>query len=136
MAKLSDIPKQNSFEVPENYFENFAVNVQQRIQTEEKPKGKTVWLHQLKPYLSVAALFVFAFSLWYAYAQFATQEQSLVAETELSAEDYYLYALDQSSMIDYSTLETEVALEADETDPISYYLSEEMAYSSLLIEGY
>ena len=58
---LAEIGNQNPFTVPQNYFENFAVAMEQQIFTEKK-EAKTIPLYsKLKPFYYIAAAVVMAF---------------------------------------------------------------------------
>jgi hypothetical protein len=54
MKKLDDIPKENNFKVPENYFENLENKIAERIES-EKPTKRISPFDIFKPYMYMAA---------------------------------------------------------------------------------
>ena len=54
MNNLSNMKKDQPFKVPEDYFENLGDRIQERIETEENPKGRNIFV-VLKPYMWMAA---------------------------------------------------------------------------------
>jgi hypothetical protein len=98
--KLEDIPKTNSFKVPEGYFDNFQSRMANRIIKETDRKHPKPVFIALKPRiigvvtLSVAALVIVGLII------FSPKDQSIVfSESEL-AEIYQYSAINESSEID------------------------------------
>ncbi len=54
MKKLEDIPKKNSFKVPDDYFENLESKIEERV-INEKPVAKVSAFDIFKPYIYMAA---------------------------------------------------------------------------------
>ena len=54
---LSNMKKDSPFRVPEDYFDNFAARLENKIQQENKPQHRSKLYLLRKPYLAVAATF-------------------------------------------------------------------------------
>lgn len=91
MKRLEDIPKKQSFKVPDGYFEDLPMRIQARIET-EKPKsvvsfsyGKLALLYTL-PIILIGIVSVV---VWNNYA--AKTEDPLVALENVAAEQLVAY---------------------------------------------
>jgi hypothetical protein len=102
MKKLNDIPKKDSFKIPEDYFESFPNELRKKIKiqnTETKHRFITV----LKPYLYFAGFFLILAILIKTGVSLLTEDyrnpaNPIIANTELESE-YYEYDLIPDEMI-------------------------------------
>jgi hypothetical protein len=106
MDILKNFGKENPFSVPENYFEDFAQNIQRRIK-EEEPSKKTVTMSRIAIVFSAAA--TLAIALFAAGAIFGTkspsgnglQQNIAAAEYDETESDTWIAYLDESTQIEY-----------------------------------
>jgi hypothetical protein len=106
MDILKNFGKENPFSVPENYFEDFAQNIQRRIK-EEEPSKKTVTMSRIAIVFSAAA--TLAIALFAAGAIFRTkspsgnglQQNIAAAEYDETESDTWIAYLDESTQIEY-----------------------------------
>ena len=106
MDILKNFGKENPFSVPENYFEDFAQNIQRKIK-EEEPSKKTVTMSRIAIVFSAAA--TFAIALFAAGAIFGTkspsgnglQQNIAAAEYDETESDTWIAYLDESTQIEY-----------------------------------
>ena len=106
---LEKIGNKNPYKVPENYFEDFANNMDKLLDTmplpdgmvaeEMKPAGKSISLgDRLKPLMRVAAVVAILSGTSYLAVQpiieQAKNEQMMMAEIEFTEDDYQ-YLLDE-----------------------------------------
>jgi len=90
---LNDVGKKLPFEVPENYFENFA------LQMDEKIMGKRTSSRKFfKPWMYIAASIV---GILLAGQIFYTVYQNNTRNKEDNYEAYVLSQVDESSIVDY-----------------------------------
>lgn len=90
---LAEIGKELPFGVPENYFEHFAVQMDEQIVSKSIPVRKL-----LKPWMYMAAMFV---GVLFSGQIFYNKYQN---NTSLNAENYEFYVLsqvDETALIDY-----------------------------------
>lgn len=92
-TELSKIKKENPFQVPSHYFDDFPARLQAKIDAENLPEVKITnrFIHYLKPALGLAAGFVLIILLvqWPLKTFMpGTQKLSSINETELSDMDY------------------------------------------------
>ena len=127
LDKFKEQQKQNSFDVPENYFENF----QEKLNSKIKEDNSKVTNYQIiKPYLMVAASFALLFMIWKTVAHFSTNNSEFVVESEMideieNYENYELYALSDNELSDYLSDNDGVLEKVDSKDAIIDYLIEE-----------
>ena len=90
---LSDIGNKLPFEVPENYFDNFA------LQMDEQILGKSIsFRNSFKPWMYIAASLV---GILLAVQIFYTVYQNNTRNKEDNYEAYVLSQVDESSIVDY-----------------------------------
>ncbi len=92
-SKLSKIKKENPFQVPEHYFDDFSARLQAKIDAENAvdTKHENRFIHYLKPVLGLAAGFALIFLLvQWPLKTFVpnTRTASSTNDTELSDMDY------------------------------------------------
>lgn len=127
LDKFKEQQKQNSFDVPENYFENF----QEKLNSKIKENNTKVSNYQrIKPYLMAAASFALLFMIWKTVTHFSTNNSDLIVKTEITQElenyeDYELYALSDHEIVDYLFDNENVLEENNSDDAIIDYLIEE-----------
>ncbi|MGD0340912.1 MAG: hypothetical protein ABSA76_04285 [Bacteroidales bacterium] len=114
MKTLNEIPRQNPFKVPENYFEEANRRIIASAADTSNVVAKTGLYRRLRPYLIAAASIALIAVLSYTAARILIPGTSEPAIPELSAEEF------SSSYIDYIDVRT---LE-DGTDPAA--LSDEI----------
>jgi hypothetical protein len=98
---LDQIGNQNPFRVPDNYFENFAAAMEQKIS--EKKETKIIPLYRkLKPLYYIAAAVVLAFFAG-DYLTMKTSNEALYAEqTEIEQQsDVLLAFVDEQTLVNY-----------------------------------
>lgn len=87
--ELSKIKKENPFEVPDHYFDDFTARLQHRIETEEtgNKKQQNTIIRFLKPALGLAASFALIFMLVYWPLKSFLPNQVAQTETTNELED-------------------------------------------------
>jgi len=98
IISLDDFDKKSPFTVPENYFEQFALEIEAKV----TPKPTTV-IRLLKPWMYMAAMFIGIFAVSQLVI-FKPDNKQLT-----STDNYDLYFMSQ----------------VDESDIVNYYLNEE-----------
>lgn len=93
---LEEIDRKLPFSVPENYFENFAVRMDEQINTTRTERRIPLY----KIWASVAAALVGVFVLSQVYFNFSTQKNIAKTKTE-NYEQYVLSQVDEASLFDY-----------------------------------
>jgi len=96
---LNKFGNKKPFSVPENYFENFAAEMEKQIVPK---KGKTVtvsFVAKLKPFLYAAAMFALVFTV----GNYLMTERNELIATEITMEqnELYLSYLDEDILIEY-----------------------------------
>jgi hypothetical protein len=99
--------KEHPFRVPENYFENFAGRLQDRLSQEQNIPAAGRMIRFLRPQLGLAAMIAGVLLLtWFGYRQFVYENQdgviqeSVIDNYELSSiVDYYLHDYDEELLI-------------------------------------
>jgi hypothetical protein len=131
MKELNDIPKQNPFKVPENYFENLTDRIiSQTSAIETVPQKKSI-VRRLRPFLAVAASVALLALIGYTALYFIGNGQRR-SSSEVAVSDKYssIYLND----IDITTLEENVAEnetlieipEISKNEIIDYLISEDI----------
>jgi hypothetical protein len=142
MANLKDIDKNNTFKVPEDYFDDFTREMQTKIAEEnlkstygnenpfsvpenyfedlriKKEKRLSIGTRQkLRPYLAIAASIVFVFIIWQIALNALDNDTKVVDVDTVVMEEQSLYAgnIDLSD-IDQTDLENEFNIYLNETD--------------------
>lgn len=91
MKRLEDIPKKQSFKVPDGYFEDLPMRIQVRIET-EKPKSVVSFSYgklALRYALPIILIGIVSVAVWNNYA--AKTEDPLVALENVAAEQLVAY---------------------------------------------
>lgn len=101
---LTKIGNKNPFTVPDNYFEDFARDIQNRV-GKKKSSEKTVSMSRISIIFSVAAMIavvVFAARSIFGHQDAATPEAAMIASErfETTPSDWIAY-LDESTQIEY-----------------------------------
>ena len=100
---LAEIGNKNPFTVPENYFENFAAAMEQKISAEKKTKIIPLY-NKLKPFYYIAAAVVLAFFVGdYLTIKTSTGIDAEYAETYTMPEssDVLLAYIDEHTLVEY-----------------------------------
>lgn len=77
--KLTNIPREIPFTVPEEYFEQFALNIDKQIAQKRSVRSLQPWMYAAAIFVGVVAIGVMSY-IWYTNHQ---------ESTSLMAEDYY-----------------------------------------------
>lgn len=93
---LNEIGNRNPFEVPDNYFADFANQMDEKIGF-KKPK----LIQLMKPWLYMAAMFMGIFVLGNVFYQVYLHHQNTKYETEEFYDFYVSSQIDSSILIDY-----------------------------------
>ena len=128
-TSLDNLKKELPFTVPENYFDNFAVRLQERMQTESKPGLFRKTYELVRPQLALAAAIAAFAVIGYVTVKLImndnTSTDNVVEITDVI--DYYLDDFDDDMLI--STLAEGNNIEwintSMENNNILDYLSEE-----------
>lgn len=96
--RLEQLDKKLPFSVPENYFENFAENLQSHLTP--RTVHSVPLYHKLRPYLFAAAIFIGILLVGVPIYQ-RMQTQAKVTFTTAEYNDYVLSEVDEDMMIDY-----------------------------------
>lgn len=127
---LNEIKKTNSsvgFKIPDNYFESLDDTILSVIQADETPFGKKI-IMVLKPWISLAAIFILVALLYYSVPYLTTKDKSLaqaLPNTEISLE-FLSTRFDESELIDFiiqednATIFESIKTEQNLLDGISY----------------
>jgi hypothetical protein len=94
---LKETGNRNPFTVPENYFENFAADIDAKIAS-DKLTAKRL----LKPWFYMAAMFVGLFIMGHAF--YAVYQNSRKMDADLY-EMYVMSQIDQTVVLDYYPIE-------------------------------
>lgn len=97
---LEEIGKELPFTVPENYFEQFATQMEAQVMVKRKPSRKA-----LINWMSMAAMFV---GILIMGQVFYTAYQNNTAKNEDNYELYVLSQVDESSLMDYYVADSSV----------------------------
>ena len=90
---INEIWKELPFSVPENYFNDFALQLEQQIGIHKQPASRFI-----KPWMYMAAMFVGIFVLGQVfYTLYSTSSQV----NQENYETYVLSQVDESSILDY-----------------------------------
>jgi hypothetical protein len=113
MKELNDIPKQNPFRVPENYFGNLTERVISRTTSAETQSPGKTKVRRLRPFIAVAASVALISLIGYTAFYFAgSARKGSSAGTDLTGKYTSIYLND----IDIATLEENVTVNATEPD--------------------
>lgn len=89
MNKLENIPKQETFSVPEGYFENLPAKIQARVSS-AKPEAETSFIFRYKLQYVLPAVFFVAFGVfWFTDTRQSADVASMLASIE--TEDIVTY---------------------------------------------
>ncbi len=94
--RLEQLDKKLPFAVPENYFENFAENLESQLTP--KTVHKVPLYRKLRSYLYVAAIFVGVLLVGVPIYQ-SMQSNTIIASDDYN--EYVLSEVDEDMMIDY-----------------------------------
>ncbi len=138
VPKLSNIKKENPFETPDKYFDNFSEQLKMKIEAEKEIAGKQHGIIRfLKPALGLAASFALIFMLVnIPLKKFMSQKVAdSNIETELTETDYLsvIAGIDESSfflLLD----EPDGGIEFSEEDLLTYASANTSEYE-LFIES-
>ena len=99
---LNKFGNKRPFSVPENYFENFAVEMEKQI-APKKGETKTVpFITKLKPFLYAAAMFALVFTVGnYLTKSNDDVDTIMVTEIVIEQNDLFLTYLDEDTLIEY-----------------------------------
>ena len=76
MLNLDDIKKENNFKVPEGYFEDFPLRLQEKMQYETPEKPRINVFRSLKAYVALAAVMLLFAVVSIAVVKFANSTSS------------------------------------------------------------
>ncbi|MBN2788420.1 MAG: hypothetical protein JXQ69_08895 [Paludibacteraceae bacterium] len=77
--KLDEINKKSPFKVPDNYFDDFAKNMQHQI--EDEPHAIVIpFMTRIRPYLYVAASLLIIFSITFVALNTSEKEENVYAK--------------------------------------------------------
>ena len=102
---LTEIGNKNPFTVPQNYFENFAATMEQKISAEKKETKIIPLYSKLKPFYYIAAAVVLAFFVG-DYLTMKTSIGTMVADTTETVavpeqSDVLLAYIDEHTLVEY-----------------------------------
>ena len=105
---MKKIGKDNSFKIPENYFENLIPQVMESLPEKENPRLQmqevTTWT-KIKPFVYMAAMFIGAFLIIkVARTDFQKNrtDVAMQADTEQISDEMIDVAMDRAMLDDYS----------------------------------
>jgi hypothetical protein len=133
------VSKKLPFSVPENYFEELPLRIQERMQRKPATPGL---IELIRPRLAYAAMFVGLLAVGYLGKKIIAGNNSgngLTADDIAAAIEYYAYQFDDEMFIstldesdlDYYGFETD-----DETEQFIEYLSEDYIDFSVILTEY
>lgn len=141
---ISTKKKNNSFTVPNGYFEEFTDNLMTKVNETDQPVSLRI-IKKAAPYISIAAAFIFVFTFWFFVINHSQTEQKQVItdiESIINDEmDYYdisenqLYDFVTDTASEENTALEDIPLTAVESDEIIEYLVEQdVSYEAILAE--
>jgi hypothetical protein len=134
--RLSKIQKENSFKVPDGYFETLPQKLQERLHPDEKGSWLQRIMEYFKPHLALAGMMVGVFVIAFVGIKLFTPEQitdNEVVDTGIAdALEYELNEMDEISLMQMLA-ETEKADMASGNDSEDDYA--DLAVEYLLNEG-
>lgn len=137
--KLSELKKQNSFQVPDNYFEDFPSRIQGKIST---PEPGTLFLKLyslLKPQLVLATVMigfgVIAFLVMQLLTTDQTSTKTIASNNIVSEYEAYAY-IDEALIVDYLASESEYFTEEtfNEDEAYNYLLDNDIIIDEIYDE--
>lgn len=126
MSELDKYSNKNPFKVPDNYFDNFSEKLKGEInETKEKQNSNSI-IVILKPYLTIAAIFMLIYTFWFFIMgnNFAKKEIVKNNNIELIEENIILEMIETEELIDIiasndiKTSETEILTDENISDII------------------
>ncbi|KPK86413.1 MAG: hypothetical protein AMS27_05080 [Bacteroides sp. SM23_62_1] len=137
-SRLDSMNKELPFSVPENYFDNFASRLQERMQTGKKPGLFRKTYELVRPQLALAAAIAAFLAIGYTTVRLIMNDEETTDNVVEIADviNYYFDDFDDDMLI--STLAEENGIDwlntSMEGDDILDYLSEEnnLDYSELI----
>lgn len=134
--RLSDIGREQPFEVPDNYFRDLPERIMEQCEAREKKRS---FIHILKPALSLAAMFVGVALIAYFAIQLIDQPENKTpyGKEDIAEAEYYDQYYNQDEMMD--DLKGDETIEAENDSEktkeyIEYLLNEDIDYTTLINE--
>lgn len=90
---LEEIGKELPFSIPENYFENFALQIEEKIGYKSRIKNRFI-----KPWMYIAAMFVGV--MLTSQILYSVYQKNTIQNNE-NYESYVLSQVDESALMDY-----------------------------------
>ena len=141
-SPLSNITKENPFQVPNHYFDNFSARLQTRIEAEKDivPDQPNQFIRILKPALGLAASLALIFLLVYGPGKTFTANhlaKNQAEETNLSYLDYVNSLIEEKGDFSFYALFDDQSNETDISDEdIANYIPNQASEFELFAETY
>jgi len=125
---LQNLKKENAFQVPEKYFDEFPLKIRNRIDSETEKNWFENIFRLLKPQLKLAGgfivLFLLAFSLFYIINNGKDNKKNTgIAETMDELDEISVYGInDDAEIIELLTSEENIGSEEAGSEEIMEYL--------------
>jgi hypothetical protein len=115
LKKLEPFKKNDSFKVPEGYFDSLSSRVQQKIQAESHPK-KSI-LVTFKPWIAVAAVLIIGLILIkVGFEHTPNQPLVKINDTNEQFADPVLTELSDTELMEYIAMDESIVIEQKERD--------------------
>ncbi len=134
--RLSDIGREQPFEVPDNYFRDLPGRIMEQCEAREKKRS---FIHILKPALSLAAMFVSVALIAYFAIQLIDQPESKTpyGKEDIAEAEYYDQYYNQNELMENLQENEAIQIEEDSEktkEYIEYLLNEDIDYTTLINE--
>ena len=94
---LNKFGNKRPFSIPENYFENFAVEMEKQIAPKKEKTVTVSFIVKLKPYLYAAAMF----ALVLLVGDYLVKDYKATTEVAMDQHELILSYLDENTLIEY-----------------------------------
>jgi hypothetical protein len=134
---LIKVKKENPFEVPDRYFEDFSARLSDKIHADRKPSSQSKYVLALRPYLAAAVILIV---MLLAGNYFFSNYQSRRAEKRFHAEitqvvEQELYSISEETILEVFEVEVpeeSVSTTVSSEDAINYLMHENVNEEELI----
>ncbi|NOZ47175.1 MAG: hypothetical protein GXO79_10395 [Chlorobi bacterium] len=137
--ELSNIKKENSFKVPDNYFEDLPSKIQERIILQKKQSGYIYFLIKKPAFIiSFSLILITLIILPFTISHFKKQaNQTQLAYQNIEVSDLEYFDINEDMLIDEISAENSksyVSENDENTEAVINYIIENVDYSTILDE--
>ncbi len=136
---LSEMPRKNAFDVPDDYFIELPTTVLSMCLASKMQKKKSLFLTSKPLWWSVAACFVLLLGIWFVLPNTTPSSNSILAQTETSSvandRQEYLAHYAEPALLEDELFQADVSFllseELTEDEVLSYLDYEHLHYEDL-----